>query len=279
MQISFGWASDIGKKKPANQDKILVKIGDISGCGDFGLFAVADGMGGMAAGEKASAIAMELLKKWWEELTPEKPAGLNVDYLSNELQKQFLLINEQIIKYGAVKGITLGTTLSVLFIFDSKYALCHIGDSRIYKVNEANLTQLTPDHSYVAEQVRLGRLSVEEAQTHPKQNVLTRCLGIKQEIKTFSLCGTVKNNDIMLLCSDGLYKNLNPATIPGIVKNNIKQDTNMQVIAAQLLKKANDNGGTDNISLILTCLKQESSFWQRLVRGKCKVVSKFRPQK
>ena len=253
MGFSYGLCSDIGKRRGSNQDKLIIKTSSSKYTGDFGLFAVADGMGGMAEGGTAGEIAVENMRNWWAGLIDENIRGTPVDKICRELQKQFYHINTSIIKYGRTKEIKIGTTLSALFLVDSKYAICHIGDSRIYKLNNQyrELKQLTVDHTFVAEQVKMGWISPEEASQHPNRNILTQCLGVNREINTFISVGRIQKGDIFILCSDGLYNQVSADLMSAIVLEGIERKKDVRAIAQLLTKAANNNGGSDNISVII----------------------------
>lgn len=247
MKFFYDLGSDIGKRKVNNQDKLLIRIGEAEGIGEFGLFVVADGMGGMAEGEKASEIAVEALKHWWEQLDFKNICHPDQTSIGNDLGKQFRHINSNIRHYGQELGIKLGTTLSALFIVRDTYVLCHIGDSRVYRLKsrDKQLIQLTIDHTVVAEQVRFGKITSEEALYHPNRNILTQCLGIRQEISPFLSWGKVEKGDIFLLCSDGLYNKVPHHCLATSIMEN------MPGAADRLIRIANDNGGNDNISVII----------------------------
>ncbi len=201
-------STDAGIAKKINQDNILVRTAQ-NRHSSYGIFAVADGMGGLSHGEVASRIACDFLNSWWEE---EIPHLLNNDKIHFEdleisLEKLFNKINGEIFKFASQAGENAGTTLSVLFIYNSYYIIKHIGDSRIYRIGK-EVEQLTYDHTWVSFQVSSGNLTYDEARVHPKRNVLTQCLGVFSELDIFTKRGVIENDDVFIICSDGFYDKL-----------------------------------------------------------------------
>lgn len=265
-RFSVGTLSDIGYVRKTNQDRILVKIGEEE-LGEFGVFVVADGMGGLKAGDIASEIVVKEFKYWWDnELALIiKKKKIDLDIISVELNKLIFYINEKIIKFGRTIDDRAGTTLSMLLIYRNQYIIKHVGDSRIYKINN-DITMLTKDDSWVAEQVRLGIMSVEEAENHPRKNVLIRCVGIKNKLKIFGLKGEVFNDDIFLLCSDGFYNLLTKDEIFMSIKQ--YKAKNIQRVLEKLMDIVRSRGALDNASAILIYQnneKKKRSFYQKII--------------
>jgi len=249
MKFIFGLCSDKGKQKAGNQDRLLIKIGESETIGEFAMFVVADGMGGMTDGGRASEMAVDSLKNWWDNLSEEQI--MSIEQISSDLYKQFFMINSAIKNYGDLKGISTGTTLSAVFVAGNKYVLCHIGDSRVYKFNGYTLQQLTIDHSYVAEQVKMGLISAAEARHHPMKNIITQCLGVNDDIEPYENSGTIASQEVLILCSDGLYNEVSEEQIITEVAGGLGSMPAAQRTAERLLQMANDNGGNDNISVIV----------------------------
>ncbi|KAB3532801.1 PP2C family protein-serine/threonine phosphatase [Alkaliphilus serpentinus] len=246
----IGALCDRGLVKNINQDRILVKIGEEDE-GDFGLFVIADGMGGLTAGDVASSIAVESFKEWWnKDFIRFLPVIKDDFYLLNlEFQRLFEGINENIISYGNKIGNRVGTTLSALLIYRSNYIICHIGDSRIYQIDK-DLSQLTLDHSWVGEEVRKGNLTTEEAKKHPKRNMLTQCLGANANFSPFCHRGKVTDDTRFLMCSDGFYSLLKDKEILEKLKGRFKEEEEVQESIRALFEMVKCRGATDNISAI-----------------------------
>lgn len=266
-RFSVGALSDIGYVRKTNQDRILIKIGEEE-LGEFGVFVVADGMGGLKAGEIASEIVVKEFKYWWDNeltLTIKEMKKIDLDTISVELNRLIFNINKKIIEFGRTIDDRAGTTLSMLLIYRNQYIIKHVGDSRIYKINN-DITMLSKDDSWVAEQVRLGIMSVEEAENHPRKNVLMRCVGIKKELEIFGYKGEVFNDDIFLLCSDGFYNLLTKDEIFMSIKQ--YKEKNIQKVLEKLMDIVRARGALDNASAILIYQnneKKKRSFYQKII--------------
>lgn len=266
-RFSVGTLSDIGYVRKTNQDRILIKIGEEE-LGEFGLFVVADGMGGLKAGEIASEIVVKEFKYWWDsELTLiiKEMKKIDLDTICLELNKLIFYINKKIIEFGKTIDDRAGTTLSMLLIYRNRYIIKHVGDSRIYKINN-DITMLTKDDSWVAEQVRLGIMSVQEAENHPRKNVLIRCVGIKKGLEIFENKGEVFKDDIFLLCSDGFYNLLTKNEILMAIRQ--YKGKNMQKVLENLMDIVRSRGASDNASAILIYQNNKNkniSFYQKII--------------
>lgn len=252
--FDIGALTDIGNVKRTNQDNVLVKVGDGSS-GEFGLFIVADGMGGLAAGEVASRIIVDEFSQWWDQrlsiiLYEDENADFNL--ISSELNTLITDINKKIIDFGISINEKVGSTLSMLFIYGDKYLIKHIGDSRVYMINNS-MIKLTEDHSWVAQQVREGKMTREEAKNHPKRNILTRCIGVMDNIEIFESIGDISPGDDFLLCSDGFYNFLDEDEVYNFVVSYKNEDEDIQKGIVSLLERVKQRGAHDNISVIVVC--------------------------
>ncbi len=227
--MEVGAKTDKGKVREQNEDTF--------GYRDT-LFVIADGMGGHQAGEVASAIAVETILA--VEMDADPVASLRRAVLSANSA-----ILEEMEKNEKFSG--MGTTVAILFLKTNRAFVSHLGDSRIYQLTEGNLVQLTNDHSFVAELIKNGSITEEEAKIHPQRNVLTRALGteghLEFEVNSFS----IHSGDKFLLCSDGLTGIVDERKIKEILMSGKAP----QIIADQLVEQANTDGGTDNISVIV----------------------------
>lgn len=205
---------------------------------DTALLAVADGMGGHAAGEIASGLAMATLKQWRDWANP-----------SEALRASFAQAN-QLILGGALsdpKCSGMGTTLTAVYMTGRRLYFAHVGDSRLYMYRAGVLSQLTEDHSIVGELLRIGGLSESEARVHPQRNVLTRALGVAPEVDVDSGSLEVLVGDRLLLCTDGLHDVVRHLQIARVLAQVADQET----AVAQLIHLANGLGGRDNVTAIL----------------------------
>jgi serine/threonine protein phosphatase PrpC len=256
VKFNIGAISDVGNFRKVNQDNILIKIGEDDG-GEFGLFAIADGMGGLKDGDVASRMVVDNLRMWWHNVLPpllQLDKNNMICNIERTLDEVIQNSNMEIVQHALTINAKAGTTLSLLFIYNNDYSIKHIGDSRIYAL-EHGIQQLTEDHSWVAEQVRSGFLDKKLAKNHPKNHILTRCLGVNEIIELYKLRGLVNNNSFML-CSDGLYKLLSEKDVTEVLKSKKYSVQDKVRILTELVKS---RGEKDNISAILVEVIDENS--------------------
>lgn len=249
FDIEFAAVTDIGKIREKNEDSVLISS-------DLGLGVVADGMGGHSAGEIASNIAVHVLEETIRKVnTGElKMPDTFLPKLENTERKMLMaanLANAAIYTTAQASEIykMMGTTLTgVMFDGDNATAV-HVGDSRIYLFRDGKLVQVTTDHSLAMEHVRRGLLTKAEADKSKIQNVLTRAMGIKKNVEFDLLRFPVKLGDIMVLCSDGLYKGMNETQLA----EQLEQGKNLPLVklCKRLVRVSNENDGQDNISAVM----------------------------
>jgi protein phosphatase len=234
--------SDVGKKRHNNEDFCLM-------CGPIdedvaedrgALFAVADGMGGALAGEYASRMALHILaESYYSAVTKPTPTAL---------REAIELANERIFEESELNPnySGMGTTMSALVVLGDWAYIAQVGDSRVYLLRErSGMHQITRDHSLVAEQVRSGLITPDEARNHSLKNLITRAVGIKDTIKIDLFSLRLKRGDTLLLCSDGLCNH--------VTDSHIAQELamgNLRAGARRLIERALDGGGTDNITAV-----------------------------
>lgn len=237
--ISFA-RTDTGKVRNNNEDALYVPPHNKN---LPQLYIVADGMGGHQGGEIASRIAVETIASYVNEnFREDYDREKSIEILNDALNAANQRIFKQSIENSNWAG--MGTTATVALFTKKKLYIAHVGDSRAYRIRDNSITQLTKDHSLVWELMEQGKLSLEEAKTHPMKNVITRALGTEEFVKVDILELEYDNRDIFLLCSDGLTNMLDDKTIMEIVVNN------PPTIATQkLIQQANMNGGIDNITV------------------------------
>lgn len=239
MQI--GIKTDVGQSRENNQDSYY-----ISSTADQPLFIIADGMGGHKAGEIASKMAIETvsnsLKKDLIDLE------LDDEEIKNKIENSIHQANEDIFKKSQEfeKFSGMGTTVTLAFIKDGKIFVGHAGDSRAYIYKDSNLSQITEDHTLVAELVKNGSINKEEARNHPQRNFITRAVGSSEEIKVDLVVEYGGKEDILLLCTDGLTTMLTDDEI----KECLYKYDNVQIACEELVKYANNKGGFDNITIL-----------------------------
>lgn len=264
MEIIVGAVSDKGNVKEVNQDNFLVKIYEDK-LEDIGLFVICDGMGGLAYGEIASSTAVKCFKEWFEENYEVVVHNKNEEEIIFLMTNVLKEINEKIIAYGKKVEARVGTTVSALLICNGKYYIVHIGDTRIYKIDK-KLRQLTEDHTLVAMNVKNNIMTKEEAKINPRKNVLTQCIGVKENIEVFKSLGKVLKNDIFILCCDGFYNKFEDTELFHEIKairSNIDNDT-LQQAAESYVAEVKNRRETDNISIIIVAITCEESFISRI---------------
>ncbi len=248
--MQAGGLTDVGLKRDHNEDSILISR-------ELGLFIVADGMGGHAAGEVASKAAISLIREHIQKMMEDgsfardqtAQEGLNVG--ENVLYSAISNANRELCSLAEQNPAYcgMGTTIAAVYMpRDEQIHISHVGDSRVYRYREGILEILTQDHSWVNEQIQKNVLSEEEARTHRWRNVITRALGNRSDVEIDLRTVDSKPGDLLLLCSDGLTTMLDDMTIADILKEN---SDDLYKACAELIRVANDAGGNDNISVVL----------------------------
>lgn len=248
MKIAYQALTDVGRKRKGNEDSVFVNP-------EQNLFVVADGMGGHAAGEVASRVAVEAINEFVcltsgdEDIT--WPFGLdeNVSFDGNRLKSAIQYANRKVLEATRERKEYLGMATTVVAVLvDGRSAnLAHVGDSRVYLVRGGALTQLTSDHSWVNEQLESGVISADQARSHPLRNVVTRALGGKPELVVDLQEHKAEAGDVLLLCSDGLTSMVPDDEIVRLVG----EDGDIERAARSLVDEANGRGGEDNITVLL----------------------------
>lgn len=233
-------ATDVGRVRKHNEDSFVVDA-------QRGVFLVADGMGGHAAGEVASAIASEAVGS---ALRQGVDAGLRADDLAEVMRECFHHAHMSIINYSATKPETagMGTTMTALVVCDDgSFRLGHIGDSRCYVLRDGDLQQVSRDHTLVQDRIDEGRLTPQGARRHHLAHVLSRALGADSLDQPDVYAGTFLPGDVVLLCSDGLTGMLTDRMLRRI----LVRDGELAERVAELIVSANERGGRDNITAVL----------------------------
>jgi PPM family protein phosphatase len=221
--------TDPGRTRRHNEDSYVIEPP---------LFAIADGMGGAQAGEVASRLATAALKE-------SDANGGGEQRIADLIQEANRRVYDRSSRDPNTSG--MGTTITVALVEDDRVAFGHVGDSRAYRVRGGELEQLTDDHSLVGELVRSGRLSPEEAESHPQRSVITRALGTEPDVDVDTFTVDAEPGDIYLLCSDGLTDMTSTRDILAAVESSNDLDD----AAHALVRAANDGGGEDNITVVL----------------------------
>ena len=223
--------SHIGYKRDKNEDRFLIK--ELPG---IIILVVADGLGGTPGGEIAAQIAIDAFQEY----------KFSKENLEKDLKRALMKAEKQIHKVNKNPGLEgMGTTVTAAALYKSKIFWIHVGDSRIYLLQDKGIKQITTDHTFIRELIDDGTLTPAQAETHPLRNVLDQCVGC-DEIQPDNGVFHIEKNNRLLLCTDGLTKHLSDLQIESILKANPTQE------AAQLLiQAALKTGGTDNVTLIV----------------------------
>ena len=227
----FVTKTDPGRRRRNNEDVFVCEPP---------LFAIADGMGGAQAGEVASGLAAEALKEG------EDGKGTSEERVNALIQSANRRVYEKAQQDMALAG--MGTTLTLALVDEGTVTFGHVGDSRAYRLRDGKLEQITDDHSLVAELTRAGKLSEEEAETHPQRSVITRALGTDPDVDGDVFQIETEEGDVFLLCSDGLSDMVGDGTIEETLQ---RHRANLKKAAQELVKAANKGGGEDNITVLL----------------------------
>lgn len=231
--------TDRGRVRTDNQDAYFAgKITDDS------VFAVVcDGMGGANAGNVASELAVRHISEY---VIRSYRDGMDITDTEKTLKNAIVSANislyDKAVNNAELAG--MGTTTVAAFVKDGAAVIAHVGDSRIYLVNE-EIKQLTRDHSVVQSLIESGKITPEDAKVHPRKNVITRALGAEENVAVDSDCLNLSNGDTLLLCSDGLTNFLDDKDILKVFQNN-----DISAVAERLVEEANENGGGDNITVV-----------------------------
>jgi serine/threonine protein phosphatase PrpC len=231
--------SDVGMIRSGNEDSFYADADSRRG-----LFIVADGMGGHAAGEVASEMAVQIVSRELRSITDLQNAD-SERRVAESLRLANLKIYERTIQEVDKQG--MGTTASVLMLAGSEYLIGQVGDSRVYLLRDGLLKQITKDHSYVQEQVDAGFLTPEQARYHPYSNVITRCVGASDTVEPDTYRGEAKTGDVFLVASDGLTGMVDDRRLQTLL---FSRATPRRVVDA-LISEANGRGGLDNITAIV----------------------------
>jgi PPM family protein phosphatase len=227
--------SDIGRRRTTNEDSLYARAP---------LFAVADGMGGAQAGEVASGTAVEVLASGLGDGGSAEERLAAVVRAANE--RIHALSREDERRSG------MGTTFTAVLVGEDELTFAHVGDSRAYRFRDGRLEQLTDDHSLVAELVRQGKITPEEAADHPQRSVILRALGPEADVEVDTLTHRARAGDVLLLCSDGLTGMVPEERITAILGSS----ASLEEAGRQLIDAANEAGGVDNISVVLLLLDE-----------------------
>jgi len=242
--------TDIGISKDTNQDSVLIKHAKAEGK-EVLLAVVCDGMGGLSKGELASATVIRAFAQWFDEELPYELENVDLQVIGAKWSLLLKELNAQILEYSKENSIEgVGTTFSGILFIDDQYVIGHVGDTRIYHIG-ASLTQLTTDQTFVAREISRGTMTLEQAKTDKRRNLLLQCIGASKVVEPQIICGKTEKGAYML-CSDGfrheiteaeIYESLNPI--------NLMNKDAMHNNAKYLIEQNKRREEKDNISVLL----------------------------
>lgn len=241
-KISACGQTDIGLKRSRNDDSFCVEA-------ERGLFMVADGMGGHPGGDVASLMAIETTREFLDKALSDNeitlPFGIDhsIPHDANIISTGMRLANRRI--FNEARG--MGTTMVVLLIREGKAYICHVGDSRLYRIRDNGIEQLTEDHSLMNEEIRRGTLSKEDAGHYRLRHVITKAIGTAADVECDCRVEDLREGDIFLLCTDGLTGKVGDSEILGLIAGG---DTSEKTCET-LVRRANELGGDDNITAVV----------------------------
>jgi PPM family protein phosphatase len=241
---SYAGASDTGRKRRRNEDSYVIAPP---------IFAVADGMGGAQAGEIASRLAAAAL----EDTDPGAKSG--AERVTSLIQEANRRVHERAIADPSTSG--MGTTMTVALVEGTTVTFGHVGDSRAYRFRDGTIEQITEDHSLVNELLKSGKLSPEEADTHPQRSVITRAVGTDPDVDVDSFTIDAEVGDVFLICSDGLTDMVDDEDIRSVLE---KFHNDLDRATKSLVSAANRGGGEDNITVVAFEISEDGAETARM---------------
>lgn len=248
MRVRFAGATDVGRKRDHNEDSIHLPT-------DIRLAIVADGMGGHASGEVASKLAVDTIIAYFNDTANAQPLtwpykvdrdlSADVNRMTTSIMLANIEIHEKAQRDASCKG--MGTTVDAITFLDDTVVVGHVGDSRVYRMRDGSLKQITEDHSLINDYIKMKRVTAEEAAAWPHKNVIVRALGMKDTVQVDIVTGQPRVGDCYLLCSDGLTDMLKDDQIEYM----LRKSTDLDDTVDELIDAANEEGGVDNISVVL----------------------------
>jgi len=230
MRYIYGADTDIGIAKSTNQDSVLVKHGLVNGT-EILMAVVCDGMGGLSNGELASATVIRGFERWFRERLPYELVQPDLRVISDRWVLLLKELNSQILQFASMAHLSMGTTFTGVLFLGNEFVVAHVGDSRLYYINDG-VYQMTEDHTFIAREIRRGNMTPEQAQMDRRRNMLIQCIGAAERVEPQTYTGSVQQG-VYMICSDGfrhvitedeIRNALHPSilTSSDVIKNNIR---------------------------------------------------------
>lgn len=249
MKYSFIADTDVGISRTTNQDSVLVKHASYNK-EEVLMAIVCDGMGGLSKGELASATVIREFSKWFDDLLPYELENLDMNVVGGKWSAMLKNLNSKILEYSKKNNSSMGTTFSGILFAEDKYLIVHVGDSRVYQIG-ATMNQLTTDQTFVAREISRGTMTIEQAKSDKRRNLLLQCIGASTTVEPQVLIGNIEKG-AYLICSDGfrhevteneMFESLSPVNLM-----NEKSMLNNTRFLIDLVKRRNEK---DNISAVV----------------------------
>lgn len=253
MKYLFAGATDVGIKKSTNQDSYCMREA-FTTLGNILMCVICDGMGGLEKGELASKSIINAFEKWFEEQLPLIIEKNNViDEIKYQWERLIKVLNASIGEYGQNNFISLGSTATAFIVMPSgEYLIVHVGDTRIYRITQSSIDVLTEDQTFVAREIKMGRMTPEQADVDPRRNVLLQCVGASRAVYPDFINGRIRSGECYMMCSDGfrhkiqsneIFAVLNPMVLNG--------ESDMESRLRSLIEMNKSRMETDNITAIM----------------------------
>lgn len=251
MRFITGLCTDKGNVKKINQDSLCIKQAQTS-VGEVVLAVICDGMGGLSQGELASATVARSFAEWFVKELPGMIRQHEIEEVPGQWTRLIQEQNQKLWEYGKTNGIELGTTLTAMLLFEKgNYYIAQVGDTRAYELGK-QIIQLTEDQSYVAREVKRGNMTLEQARTDSRRNVLLQCIGASADVVPELTQGKIRFGNTYLLCSDGFRHELTEEEMLREVNaENLSDRTAVTKLLTRLVRLNEERGERDNISAIL----------------------------
>lgn len=243
--------TDIGIKKPVNQDSLIVRESKLQDGSDIMFAAVCDGMGGLSNGEIASKEAVNTITRWFDEKLPGLlQDGLTNNSLRGSLNEYILEVDEKLNIFSDEEG-ACGTTLAGLFLFNGRYACVNVGDSRVYHLHKNEIFQITHDQTVTQKEIDAGRMTEAEAAKDKRRSILLQCIGAGGDVVPVYKFGIYAKGDVFLICSDGFRHKLKLGEIARMFRpDSMTNEEIMKSVAEEAVEINKERKERDNISVI-----------------------------
>lgn len=256
MKFKVASKSDAGNVKKVNQDSYAVKMAKTS-IGNILMVVVCDGMGGLEYGEVASGHVVRSFQSWFTERLPQLVGDFHIEQVKRDWSLIVESENNTLRNLGEKKGVQMGTTLTAaLYIDDYMLFICHIGDCRLYRITE-DICQMTEDQTWVAKEVKHHRMTEEQAQNHPKRNMLLQCIGVLEYVEPVYSLHRIQGGDNYLLCSDGFRHHIKEQEMKGAFEEcDTFEAENMTQRLVNMIELCKARGEKDNITAVMIHLEE-----------------------